>query len=140
MAVWKGHYSLSADNVEGLQEKKIDFELHLNLNEGSFTGTMLDTAYAELSDDTIVVTGFFEDNYVSFVAKYPLRAVPNAEGIFVLDTNLPNHEVTFYGEFEEDSKKISGDWEIVENTELGVFGVNVLYSSGKFEMLEPLIN
>ena len=136
MSIWKGNYSLRADNVERLQDKKVEFELHLEIADGSFKGKMLDSAYAELSEEIVAVSGFFDDNFISFIVTYPVRAIPNSAGLFALDTNIPNNEVTFYGEFEDNSKKIIGYWEIVENTEIGVFGVNVLYSNGAFEMEE----
>jgi len=136
MTIWAGKYNFNEEAGEIIKEKIIEFEMHIKVDDGSFSGRFIDQEYELLSELEVKVNGFFDENYVSFVVTYPYRRLYLADGTPVLQPDSINSEVTYYGEFEEDSQKISGNWEIIHQTHVGTLGVNVAVVSGPFEMEE----
>jgi hypothetical protein len=132
---WKGVYRFEKA-PEALHSKSIAFEMHIDENDGSFSGKFSDEEYATICEHEAKVSGFFEENYISFVVVYPFRRVYKEDGTPVLITDFTDQEVTYYGEFEEDSTKILGNWEIIFETHIGTQGVNLVAASGPFEMSE----
>ena len=138
MAIWKGKHNFNEEHGEIFKDKSIDFEMHITVDDGSFSGTFIDPEFAELNETEIKVSGFFEDNFVSFVITYPFRKIYNGDGTPVLLMDKLNHEVNYYGEFQENSKIISGDWEIIEVMALDLLGNQIIFSTGTFEMEEKV--
>lgn len=136
MAIWKGKHNFNEEHGEIFKDKSIAFEMQITVDDGSFSGTFIDPEFAELNETEIKVSGFFEDNFVSFVVTYPFRKIYNSNGDAVLLMEKINHEVNYYGEFPDDSKIISGDWEIIEVMALDLLGNPIIFSTGTFEMEE----
>ena len=148
MKIWKGKYGFSEEHGDVLSTKTIQFELHIDINDGGFSGRFIDPEYAKICENEIKVNGFFEDDFISFVVTYPFRKLYNLEGEPLLQQDKIDQEVTYYGEFIDDSqtelsieqpgKKISGQWEILEQAYFDVDRINVIYSNGSFELEESL--
>jgi hypothetical protein len=138
MKTWKGIYRFEKA-PEALLSKSVKFEMHIAESDGSFSGKFIDEEYAKLCEHEPKVSGFFEENYASFVVVYPFRRVYKEDGTPVLITDFTDQEVTYYGEFEEDStNKILGSWEIIFETHIGTQGVNLVAASGPFEMSDSI--
>lgn len=135
MATLKGTYRFEKA-PEIMLSKTVNFEMHVDINDGSFSGRFIDEEYASLAEQEPTVTGFFEENYVSFVVTYPFRRMYKQEdGTPVILLEETNQEVTFYAESGEDSTKFLGNWEIIFETHIGTQGINLVAASGPFEMV-----
>jgi len=136
MTIWTGKHNFNEEHGEIFKDKTLAFEIHIDVEDGSFSGKFIDSEYAPLTDAAVKMTGFFEDNFVSFVVTYPFRKIYKADGEPILLMDKLNHEVNYYGEFVEDSKIILGEWEIIEVMALDLQGEQVVFSTGTFEMEE----
>lgn len=133
MKTWKGIYHFEKA-PENFLSKEIRFEMQVDEKDGSFSGIFIDEEYAALTEHQAKVSGFFDENYVSFVVVYPFQRLYKEDGTPVLLTDNIDQEITWYGEFEESPTKFLGSWELIHQTHVGYQGVNLVAATGPFEM------
>ncbi len=133
---WKGTLLFDPEHAGILKDKIIDCQFSFELdNEGGINGQFKHHDYFNLTEQTVPVTGFISEGFLSLVAHFPSRVFYTEEGSPVLKSEKGDHEMAFYGDMDEESEKINGTWEIAEQNFLDVTGVGTYYSEGTFEIV-----
>jgi hypothetical protein len=109
---WKGTYILGPE-YESDEGKLFDFILDLIDEERTFNGVCYEPEISQLFQKPITVTGFWDEDIISFTKKYPCLFFFDEDGKFVLDTTKEQPEIFYSGEFDETENGFSGDFEMV---------------------------
>lgn len=107
--IWIGHYNY---RLEDEISENHNFEIHANLDDGSFSGVAIEEEFTQLTGDKPTVKGFIEDDMISFVKSYPYLFETDENGKQIIDKSIRGHQVEYEGYFEEDKGSWSGTWEI----------------------------
>lgn len=131
---WKGFFTY-LDGYDGLdQYKDVDFSMELELNDKSFIGLSTDVESKDFFDKPATVKGFFDDEKISFVLKYPCAYYKNENGEIILDRNSEHPDIHYLGFFSDDKKFVSGNWEMTIYQEEYLDGYINDVLRGSFEM------
>lgn len=132
--IWKGffYYEVGYSGLSTLREVK--FEINIIVDNNSFEGVSKDDESKGCFDKSIEVKGFFENNFISFILKYPYAYFRDEEDKIVIDKKLKHPDVNYYGEFDEDKKSYNGEWEMIYEVEELADGDVVEISSGSWEL------
>jgi hypothetical protein len=128
------YFQIDEDGTESSYGFKIEIELDDNL---SFTGTVWEDEFSEISGKLVSVRGFIDGDHISFVKKYPCKYEFDENLEVVLDIDKPGHEVIYDGYWNEELENWTGEWYIQDDYEL--FLVNQIKTFayfGSFEMKE----
>lgn len=128
---WLGTYSI--DNELEQDDKVFSFELTLHVDEEEdISGEIKDITENEQSPGIAKVTGFVDDNEISFIKQYPALFLRNEQGETIIDKTKEHPEIHYHGVISDDS--MEGEWDM----EAGVlFKVGQFHSqliSGKWKM------
>jgi len=130
---FKGNLTFDPVEPNILSDKVVSCEFELNVDEeGGVTGSFFQADYFEITDKKIPVTGFRDEDFFSLVAVFPLRPIYDKEGQISLDPEQINHDITFYANLSEDGKRLEGNWEIIDRTEIQT-ELNVYVQCGFFD-------
>ncbi|RZS93859.1 hypothetical protein [Aquimarina brevivitae] len=110
---WQGSFSYLEDHSNLVQHIEVPFIMQIEEKEGSFFGTSVDDESKEVFDQPAMVTGFFEENMVSFILKYPYSYYRNEEGVLIVDKNKEHPDIHYTGFYDPDSQDFQGNWELV---------------------------
>lgn len=124
--IWKGQYSYNQIFDEN---ESFDFELKVHLENGSFIGYATEFEFAELTGGALPsIKGFFEDDHISFIKKYPYKYDSDLNGYAIIDKNQKGHEVVYDGFLNAELAIWEGTWEIIIEEEKIGKGVYRTYS------------
>lgn len=128
---WLGSYSF--DPELGQDDKVFNFELTLQVDdEDDISGEIKDISENDQSPGVAKVTGFVDDNEISFIKQYPALFLRNDVGEIIIDKTKEHPEIHYHGVISENS--MEGEWDM----EAGVlFKVGEFHSqliSGKWKM------
>jgi hypothetical protein len=103
-----GHFSQLAP--DGTTETTISFQIQWTVEDGLITGTCTDQQFSRLTSEPASITGFIEDNFISFVKSYPIAWRLDENRIPRLDLDSRPHEVHYSGYMQDGH--FEGEWEI----------------------------
>ena len=131
---WQGIFTHEEGYSDIEQYYEIPFTMEIEINEGSFIGTSTDEESKDLFDQPAKVTGFFEDDMVSFVLKYPHSYYRDDQGNICTEEEYEHPDIQYLGFYDEDLKCYAGNWEMV--VDQVAFGSSFLeeVANGSFEM------
>ena len=131
---WQGIFSYEEGYSDIQHYYEIPFTMEIEINEGSFIGTSIDEESKDLFDQPAKVTGFFEDDMVSFVLKYPHSYYRDDQGNICVEEEYEHPDIQYLGFYDEDLKCYAGNWEMVVGQV--AFGSSFLedFLNGSFEM------
>jgi hypothetical protein len=109
---WEGTYVLGPE-YEADEGKSYDFMLELEDENRAFTGVCYEAGLSERFHKPITVTGFWDENMISFTKKYPCLYLYGEDGNVVIDDANEHPDIYYTGEFDETGKGFSGDFELV---------------------------
>ncbi|MBX2827453.1 MAG: hypothetical protein KTR22_04790 [Flavobacteriaceae bacterium] len=119
---WKGHFTYEVGYDENNQYLEVPFSMQIVVENDAFFGTSVDEESKHLFDTPTGVTGFFGDNTISFVLKYPYSYYRDEDGTLVAEKNMAHPDVHYYGAYDEVTKTYSGRWEITYEVEERIDG------------------
>ncbi|PIA77698.1 hypothetical protein BFR04_09690 [Gaetbulibacter sp. 4G1] len=132
--IWKGFFSYEDEYSSLASFREVEFEINIFVNNHSFEGTAHDEESKKYFDEPVKVKGVFENNFISFVMKYPYTYFLNENDEIVVDKQVSHPDVNYYGEFDMHSKTYKGQWEITYIVEQFIDGdVEEIYS-GNWEL------
>ena len=131
---WKGYFTYYAGYEPEEQYKEVDFQIEIYLEGNNFSGTSSNSETKSSFDKPATVKGFFDNEKISFVLKYPCAYFLDENGEVVLDRNKEHPDIHYLGFFEDDQKKVSGNWEMTIYEERYGDGYLNEILNGTFEM------
>lgn len=115
--IWKGFFTYlqGYDAIDNYI--KVGFEMELNFDGDSFTGTSLDSESENIFQEPVIVKGFIENDIISFVKNYPYHYYKDEDGIITVDQNLSHPDIEYLGYYDDSENKFSGTWEMIISQE-----------------------
>ncbi len=108
---WKGQYKYDNkvhQKLTGFEATNFEIDI-VDVNNGEFTGNVLDDATTRGMDGVGEIVGKVISNNVEFVKQMPVMTVVDTKGIR-RTLNKKHRKIYYSGTFSEDGKKISGVW------------------------------
>ena len=112
---WKGKYTLGPEygSDAGITS---EFTFDITDNNGEIIGISNEPELKGLIDDQITITGFFEDNILSFIKHYPYTFYSDESGKIVVDKETKHPEIEYTGEYNKAEDKFYGSWMMIIDT------------------------
>ena len=109
---WKGHFFYHLYNeTDEMQKLEIPFLMQLKYNNGTIEGTRVDDETKNLIKEPIIVHGFLEKDFISFVVKYPYNYFIDEESNeVVFEKEFEHPDIHYQGEFDKKSNCYKGEW------------------------------
>lgn len=127
---WLGSYSFDPEFQQ--DDKVFSFELTLHVDDDDVSGEIKGVSENEQSPGIAKVTGFVDDNEISFIKKYPALFLRNDLNEIIIDKSKEHPEIHYHGVISDNS--MEGEWDM----EAGVlFKVGEFHSqliSGKWKI------
>ncbi len=136
---FEGVYFYQLENDLGeVIEKRVEWVLTIENNNGSFTGSRIDEESKEIFSKPIPVVGFKEGDEINFVVKYPYNYDIDMESGKAFPLKNEKHLGARYnGTYNHIFKKYEGKWEVdILEEKYGVFQTDTIVHSygGAWEM------
>ncbi len=132
---WVGHFVYGPEYGEEMHGEKVLFRLFLDeFSSGQFKGTSVDVEGFAANLDTAIISGYLENDYISFTKEYPKHFLIDDGGNKMEDFSNPRPRLSYSGYYDSRLKKFSGQWELWANEELAGEGSNVEIFTGSWEM------
>jgi hypothetical protein len=113
---WKGEY-ICGPEYENHQGRTVEFILELIENSGLIRGICIDFATKEYFSEPITVSGFIDNDFISFTKQYPFTYFIDEQGKVIIDRSKPHPEITYSGEFDRETNTFVGEWDIVVDSQ-----------------------
>ncbi|WP_298539514.1 hypothetical protein [uncultured Aquimarina sp.] len=114
---WKGQFTYQDGYSDIDQYREVIFEMEIKVDNDSFVGISKDSESKELFDKPASVKGFFDNDMISFVLKYPYSYYRDDDGTLVVEKGYEHPDIQYIGFYDEDLKEYKGNWEIVVDQE-----------------------
>ena len=110
---WVGQYTYGEDYPVNYIGKSIAFEMNVTSNGIEFYGNFSDDETRDLFQDSGIVAGFIEGDYICFDKQYPKAWQINEAGVIeILENSIPPL-IRYEGVFS--SNQFEGNWEIQQH-------------------------
>ena len=123
---WSGYFTYPIYDEDGKLlddvEERIPFEMSIQIQEGSFTGTATDEESKHLFNKPAIIKGFIEKNLISFTKQYPCLYYINEQGELTINTQEKHPEIRYTGFLNETQNEIIGEWELGTSPGEGYWG------------------
>jgi hypothetical protein len=119
--IWEGEYTYGADYPTAVIGTSVSFRVNLSTNGSDIEGTFTDEETLEIFPRGGILTGTYENTYISLWKRYPHSWGFTETGEQFFDETLQSQEVAYEGFF--DGEKYAGHWVIplIERSESGEF-------------------
>jgi hypothetical protein len=108
---WKGTIIFGPEYGDW-ENKELYFTMDLVQTGTAFTGTSVDTGGVGMTPDIADITGFIEDNTISFRKQYRSSVSFDEDGNEFIEKGKPSPEVEYFGTVDTLLSKIEGEWAI----------------------------
>lgn len=132
--IWKGFFSYEDGYSSLTSLKEVKFLINIFIDDFSFKGVAEDEESKEYFDKPATVKGFFENDFISFVMKYPHLYFLDENNKIVVDKQSKHPDVNYYGVFDRESKSYKGEWEMIYDVEQLSDGIIEEVFSGNWEL------
>ena len=131
---WEGFLTY-LDGYEDVEfYKDVNFSMEIELEKKSFTGFSVDAESKDVFKKPAKVKGFFDNDKISFVMKYPCYYYKDDNSKIVLDLKSEHPDIHYLGFFNDKKDSVSGNWEMTIYQEKHLDGYLEETLSGSFEM------
>lgn len=130
---WKGIYTFGPE-YGNLVGQSFEFRLFLTHDMGNFSGKAFDMDAPMNYRDIPLINGFVKNDFISFIKKYETSYSVEDDGSYVVNKDLPGHEIHYYGNYNPAERKFCGKWEIKVGEEQAIDGVIEFLYTGTWEM------
>lgn len=126
---WIGYYTLYYENNIS---KDYAFKINMRVHDGVLKGSCVDDESVVVFDEPATIEGFIEENFISFIKKYPHAWAMDENGNPLKFKDVASYEFHYAGNFE--NGLFTGYWEIStgETDENGQ--INNIDSQGTWQM------
>ena len=107
---WNGQYTLGDTYSEDMKGISRPFSIDMTYLDGIISGTCVDEGIENIFTEPATINGFIEDNFISFIKKYPCHWETDDKGNIRKDLELPSLEIHYSGQF--DQNMFRGNWEM----------------------------
>lgn len=108
-----GHFAYGPEYGDDLVGEKVQFRLFVdNFKNGQFTGRSIDLEGIGANYEIAQVSGFIDENFISFTKQYPHFYGLYEAGNTVDDKNKQHPSVSYTGDYNPDTKTFAGQWEL----------------------------
>lgn len=131
---WYGEQTYNDDHRPELQGKKMSFRLTLDENDGDISGECIDTEGTGIVPEAASITGFIDEDILSFVKQYPNHYFINYQTeIEKIDEKEPP-EINFTGSYNRENDTFEGEWHVVFEVKQFTFGFAEQIISGTWSI------
>ena len=118
---WEGVFFYPVDDENYDIPKRVNFHINVEIKNDIFIGTHSDEESAPIFEEDAKLKGYFEDNFLSFILKYPYLYFLDEFGQQKTDKNKNHPKIHYYGNFNQKTNSYLGAWEMFEefNDEFG---------------------
>ncbi|HBG71203.1 MAG: hypothetical protein A2W93_12325 [Bacteroidetes bacterium GWF2_43_63] len=109
---WEGEYTLGPE-YESDEGKTFEFILDLIAENGTFVGKCIEREMSEQLVEPIIISGFWNEELISFTKQYPFSYYIDENGELVIDRTKEHPEIVYTGVYNSLSDCFSGDFEMV---------------------------
>lgn len=129
---WIGTYSIDPEFQTKEEDIEFKFELTLEVDiEEDLSGEIKDITEGEQSPGIAKVTGFVDENEISFIKQYPSLFLRNDKSEIIIDKSKEHPEIHYHGEISGDSMEGSWDMEAGVLFKVGEYHAQII--SGKWK-------
>lgn len=108
---WTGVITYGPEYGE-FEGKELYFEAQFIQTADTFNGTAIDTGGAFPQEEEATISGFIEEDEISFVKQYPYDGIIEEDGTVISDKNKPGPEINYFGKYNALNGTFEGTWEI----------------------------
>ncbi len=120
--VWHGELTYGEEYGPDLKGKKMNFRLVIEENDGDITGECIDTNGTGVIPEPASISGFVEDDMISFVKQYPAYYIINQKGEVGMIPEKEPPEINYTGYYDPEHDTFEGDWHVVFEIRQLTFG------------------
>jgi hypothetical protein len=132
--IWYGELTYGEEYGPDLQDKKMNFRLVLEENDGDITGECVDIGGTGVIPEPASVNGFVEEDVISFVKQYPSFYIINQKGEVQMIPDKEPPEINYMGYYNIENDTFEGDWHVVFEIKQLTFGFAEYALSGTWNM------
>lgn len=92
--------------------KELFFAANFIQTADTFTGTAIDTGGAFPNEEEATISGFLEEDKISFVKQYPYEGFIEEDGTVTTNKDKPGPEIHYIGKYNTLTNSFEGTWEI----------------------------
>lgn len=132
---WRGYYAYGPQYGEKLSGSKVTFELSLtDIGDNNFQGICHDLDNTISKNNSAVINGFTEDDFISFTKEYNQFFTITDDNQITTNSRLKKPDLNYYGHYDRVSETFSGDWELLGREHPHPDGDYVEIATGTWEM------
>lgn len=131
---WLGSYTI--DPEFGQDDKVFNFELTLHVDDDDVSGEIKDISESEQSPGIAKVTGFVDDNEISFIKQYPALFLRNDHDEIIIDKSKEHPEIHYHGHISDNSMEGNWDMEAGVLFKVGEFHSQLISGKWKIERIK----
>lgn len=118
----------------------VSFTMNVQFDGTRFKGTRIDDETKDFISDPIYISGFIQENLISFTVKYPYNYyIDSNTGQTILLKDEPHPGVTYIGDFDDALGHYTGEYRVlVDEEQTGLFQDSYVEGEiiGTWEMIE----
>ena len=131
---WSGYFKYG-QQFGNLNGQKVIFRISLNeTEEKQFYGKCIEIEGEGANPGLAEIKGYMEGNCITFVKEYPVNYLFDEELNLVENKKMPAPLLTYFGEYNWQSKTFAGHWELEMNHGFFIDGDSVTVLTGTWEM------
>ena len=105
---WKGEYTLGPE-YGSREGKSFDFTVNLNEDDdSSIEGICMEHATKDLFKEPVTISGFREEDFISFVKKYPCLVLVDEQENYMTDKEKEHPDIEYEGELDPETGRMQG--------------------------------
>lgn len=131
---WKGELIYGEEFPENIRNQKKSFTIEIKETDGEIVGKYFETEGFGIIPESAEITGFIEDDVLSFVKKYPAFYLVNEKGEVNTVPDKEPPEINYSGYFNEETQCFEGDWSMIVEFKQLIFGYSENAVTGTWTM------
>ena len=131
---WNGELTFGEENGPDLQNKKKNFRLVIEEDDGDIRGECTDTGGTGVIPEPASINGFLDEDMISFIKMYPAFYIIDPKGEIKLIAEKEPPEFNFSGYYNAETDAFEGDWHVVFEIRQLTFGFAEYALSGTWCM------
>ena len=113
---WKGEYTYGEGFPIEIEGKSVPFLMELTFDGHIFQGTCVDEESGHIFSRPATINGIIDNNYVSFIKKYPCSFYFDEDGKTIVNPEIPSMPIHYTGTLRKRGLLFTfffeGEWEV----------------------------
>ncbi|HYW95986.1 MAG TPA: hypothetical protein VE870_10395 [Bacteroidales bacterium] len=106
--LWKGEFTLGPE-YGSREGKSFDFTAELNEDDDfSIEGVCEEGETKDLFKEPVTINGFRDDEFISFVKKYPCLVLVDEQGKYFTEKEKEHPDIEYEGELDPETGRLQG--------------------------------